>query len=665
MGDSPINVPRLELDSVIGFNGSVASGLKVHPGREHLIYPLGCTVVIENIATQKQDFLWGHTDNVSCVTVSPSGKYLASGQVTHMGFKADVIIWDFESRQLYARLTLHKVKVEDLAFSPNELYLVSLGGQDDSCVVVWDIAKKEAICGHQAQVESAGITYCVAFSNRSDDVFVTGGDGTLRVWELDRDNRKIRPTDVTMGQLKRVVKCIQMADNFQEPFFFCGTTTGDIIGVNMNTKFFQFLGPEKEKFKSGVTCLSLIKSGQLLVGSGDGEVALVQFFNKVEKDSKNKKGKICFEKKRSWRDSKTKKTCAITSIALRGDGHQFYVGTANSQIYRLNFAEFNCDKGKDNVNQGAELIKTCHSHEITDVVFPYGTGELIVTSQYEEIRIWQLKLKKEIRRQVVKNMTCNAVDLTRDGKTIISAWDDGKIRGYGFAAKDKSTSLVEKFLIEEAHSKGVTALACTSDGLGIVSGGGEGQVRIWKISKSYDPRGKDTVSLVETMMEHKGRVSDIKITRNDKECASASTDGTCIIWDLERRKRSQIVFSNTLFQAVCYGAKECQIITGGTDRKVGYWECCDGKGIRELEGSKSGSINAMDVSPDQNYFVTGGDDKLLKVWTYEDGEVIFVGIGHSAPIKKAKICPNQRYIVSVSADGAILVWRFPQEPRIK
>lgn len=66
----------------------------------------------------------------------------------------------------------------------------------------------------------------------------------------------------------------------------------------MNTKFFQFLGPEKEKFKSGVTCLSLIKSGQLLVGSGDGEVALVQFFNKVEKDSKNKKGKICFEKKR-------------------------------------------------------------------------------------------------------------------------------------------------------------------------------------------------------------------------------------------------------------------------------------------------------------------------------------------------------------------------------
>lgn len=49
------------------------------------------------------------------------------------------------------------------------------------------------------------------------------------------------------------------------------------------------------------------------------------------------------------------------------------------------------------------------------------------------------------------------------------------------------------------------------------------------------------------------------------------------------------------------------------DRKVGYWECCDGKGIRELEGFKSGFINVMDVFFDQNYFVIGGDDKLFKV----------------------------------------------------
>ena len=40
--------------------------------------------------TKKQEFLTGHTNNVSCLAVSKSGRYLASGQVTHMGFKVKI-----------------------------------------------------------------------------------------------------------------------------------------------------------------------------------------------------------------------------------------------------------------------------------------------------------------------------------------------------------------------------------------------------------------------------------------------------------------------------------------------------------------------------------------------------------------------------------------------
>ena len=61
--------------------GSVPHGLLVHPDGENLIYPLGCTVVIENIKTHEQNFLSGHTNDVSCLAVSKSGKYVASGQV--------------------------------------------------------------------------------------------------------------------------------------------------------------------------------------------------------------------------------------------------------------------------------------------------------------------------------------------------------------------------------------------------------------------------------------------------------------------------------------------------------------------------------------------------------------------------------------------------------
>merc|ERR1712002_910167 len=86
-----------------------------------------------------------------------------------------------------------------------------------------------------------------------------------------------------------------------------------------------------------------------------------------------------------------------------------------------------------------------------------------------------------------------------------------------------------------------------------------------------------------------------------------------------------------------YHPKLPQIVTSGTDRKIVYWETIDGGQIRELEGSKSGSINGMDICPKGQMMVTGGDDRLIKVWDYDNGTVSHVGIGHSGNIRKVRI----------------------------
>ena len=38
-----------------------------------------------------------------------------------------------------------------------------------------------------------------------------------------------------------------------------------------------------------------------------------------------------------------------------------------------------------------------------------------------------------------------------------------------------------------------------------------------------------------------------------------------------------------------------------------------------------------------------------------------MGVGHSGEVTAVKISPDGKTIVSVSADGAILRWRFPEE----
>uniref|UniRef100_A0A665THZ6 Cilia- and flagella-associated protein 52 n=1 Tax=Echeneis naucrates TaxID=173247 RepID=A0A665THZ6_ECHNA len=599
-------VPQLQLESVIGFNGHVFSGLRVHPDREHLIYPLGCSVILRRIKDCKQEFLHGHTNNVSCISVSKSGLYIASGQL--------FFFITSTSKNIYAQLVLHKAKVEALAFSPNDKYVVSLGGQDDGSIVVWNIETKQAICGSPAAAHSAGHSLTVQYSNTNDNIFVSAGSGTLRVWEMDLINRKIRPTECQTGKLKRTVKCIEISEDDQ--FVFCGTTSGDIMKINMRTGLLSDCGPVKTKFSLGVNVLQILKSGELLVGAGSGTFSLCSKSNfKTLKTVQLEKG--------------------VTSIAIRGEGPQFFVGTEAAQMYIFTHADFK-----------AELISTSHSSAVKDVAISFGTSELFATCSEEDIRLWHIDKPKELLRITVPNMTCNSLDFMTDGHSIISAWNDDKIRV--FAPESGRLMLI----IHNAHRMGVTAIAGTRNCKRIISGGGEGQVRVWELK----PHGH---RLLETMKEHKATVTCIKVKHDDKECVTASADGACIIWDIVRFVSLQMVIANTVFRTVCYHPEEYQIITSGTDRKVAYWDVYDGSAIRELEGSQSGAINGLHISHDGKHFVTGGDDKLVKLWNYVDGMVTHIGMGHGGSITSVKICSNNRTIVSTSADGAILRWRFP------
>ncbi|XP_030362455.1 cilia- and flagella-associated protein 52 isoform X2 [Strigops habroptila] len=577
---------ELELRAAIGFNGHVPFGLICHPNKQHMLYPLGCTVVIQDLDSKKQVFLHGHTNNVSCVVVSRDGVYVASGEVAFMGFKADIILWHFQRKELLARLSLHKGRVEGLAFSPSNLYLISLGGQDDGSVVVWHVDQREAICGSPASAQNSGNATVVVCSSCRDEMFVTAGNDTVRVWELDLPNRKIRPAECRTGHLRRVATCVKMADD--DSYFYIGTSSGDVLKMNTNSKLMTDFGPQKKMFSLGVTALVLLKTGNSIVGTGEGIVALCkgsdyQVMKKIQVQG------------------------GVTSLTCRGQGHQFFIGTNKCQIYRVNYTEFK-----------EELIAACHNEAVHDIVFPLGISDLFATCSGNDIRVWHTPENRELLRIVIPNVTCHAIEIMRDGKSIISAWNDGTIRAF------TPETGQPMYVVNHAHSLGVTAIAATSDCKRIISGGGEGQVK-----------------------------------KDDRECVTASLDGTCIIWDIVRFVRKQMFLANTLFKCVCYHPEEYQVITSGTDRKIGYWEVFDGSVIREVEGSVSGSINGMDITSDGAFFVTGGDDHLVKLWDYKGGAVTHVGVGHSGNITRLKICPGKKNIVSVSADGAILLWKYP------
>ncbi len=142
-------------------------------------------------------------------------------------------------------MTLHKVKVQSVAFSPSDKYLVSLGGEDDNSIIVWDVAKGEATFRAPASKASTGLALCLSFSNKDDNSFITAGNANIRVWKISDVDHKAYPTDCQTGQIKRIVKCIVI--DKEDEYFYCGTTTGDVLQIHYKQHLFKEHGPRNEK----------------------------------------------------------------------------------------------------------------------------------------------------------------------------------------------------------------------------------------------------------------------------------------------------------------------------------------------------------------------------------------------------------------------------------
>lgn len=585
----------------------------MHPGDKHIIYPLGSTIVVKELLKNTQTFLQkgGHNHEVSCMALSVTGKYLASGQVTHMGFPAQVIIWNLETYEIVHKLVLHKGKVQDLAFSPRENYLATLGGRDDNKLIIWDVETGEAICGSSAANDTANT---IEFFNNRDDMLVTGGNYNLRVWNFDLPNRKIRPHDCHLGQLKRVITSISIDSN--DEFMYCGSKTGDLLQVSLGPKLFKASGPKKRPFSLGITCTLLTRKGNMIVGCGDGTVALMLKDNfKIVRRTKFQGG--------------------ITSLALNSAGDHFFVGTGKCNIYLVHIGSFE-----------HELRNTCHFARINDIAFPHNYSELFATCSKSDIRVWQSKNRNELLRIQVPNLECLCVCFARDGKSIISGWDDGKIRAF----RPQTGKLM--YAINDAHRNGVTAITTTADCKRIISGGQGGQVRVWAI-------GRQTQKMIASMKEHKGAVNCVRVNEDDTECVSASADGSCIVWNLERFVRNSCLFASTQFKSILYHPDQSQLLTTGTDRKLTYWDVVDGNPIRIIDGSQTDTINCLSITNDGTKFVSGGGEKLVKVWGYDEGFCYVHGVGHSGVITQSAISPDQQTIITVDDEGAIFLWGMP------
>ena len=113
---------------------------ETHDGR--VVFTAAAVAVIQSVSSGAQQFYNNHTDDITCLTVHYKGKIAATGQ---MGKPCYALVWDIDTLETMYRIGdgYFERMVECLAISPNERYLVGVGGDNNQSLGVFDLQAKD------------------------------------------------------------------------------------------------------------------------------------------------------------------------------------------------------------------------------------------------------------------------------------------------------------------------------------------------------------------------------------------------------------------------------------------------------------------------------------------------------------------------------------------
>lgn len=370
----------------------------------------------------------------------------------------------------------------------------------------------------------------------------------------------------------------------------------------------------------------------------------------------------------------------FNDAVFSSDGKEIVIGLENGTIKRLDLVNQETsmiyegilnhknegDLGYDKHNYWhgklAQYIKFKNETQYSPL-----TKTLIYGKNGSAAKGWYTKSGETVQEYLGKEKSIIGLDISQDGTTLLGGDAGGQIHLWD-VKKGKSMKTIKgpPYLMFETKF--------TPDGTGFTAVSWDATIGRWDIktgkrtgyipldnSSAYthvlSPNGLyaalgrignnnlelwefDTRSMVKTFIGHQDLISSISFSRSGEEILSSSWDGSTIIWSLSTALMQRKLKSNTPIYCSIYSQNEQQVITGGADRKVIFWDKVTGSKLRILEGH-SAAISSIIITPDNTTLISTDVDGTTIFWDLDTGNQKFqyVGIGR----KDWMILTNEGY----------------------
>jgi WD40 repeat protein len=248
--------------------------------------------------------------------------------------------------------------------------------------------------------------------------------------------------------------------------------------------------------------------------------------------------------------------------------------------------------------------------------------------------------------------TVNAIVFSPDGHSAASGSDDRTIRLWEVGRIGDSSPSVSgrQLAVLQGSSGEVTALAFSSNGKWLLSGGTDRLLRLWDLRTAKEAR---------VSKGHTGAVRCVAFSPDGKRAVSGGDDRSLRIWNLADGEELTALLGHTqAVTSVAWSKDGRHILSGGHDGTVRWWSVAGQKQVYCLDGHV-GPVLSVALSPDGATALSGGNDKTVRLWSLTDGKELYCFKGHANAVVQVQFHAGGREFLSGSSQhkGAEQTWR--------